>query len=118
MSVLLSLNHIDILKLATQILKKHQEDGENSPLNALKIHSWIEEGDKINPCMLKHLEAEEYRKKMEAAYLERDLLLKPLTEIVKESRDKLLELYRNDKKQLEKWGFVIEEKMKIKMADV
>lgn len=110
MRVLLSLNHIEILKLADQILKKHKEDGPNSPLKSLKDHSWTEEGGKINPCMAKHIEAEEYRRKMEEAYKERDILLKPITDIVKESRDKLMEFYRDDMKQLEKWGFVIEDK--------
>jgi len=116
MRVLLSLNHIEILKLANQILKKHLEDGVHSPLNTLKTHSWNEEGSKINPCMAKHLEAEDYRKKMEEAYLERDLLLNPLTEIVKESRDKLVELHRNDMKQLEKWGFNVEDIHKLKKS--
>jgi glycerophosphoryl diester phosphodiesterase len=114
MRVLLSLNHTEILKLANEIYKKHNEDGANSPLNALKDHNWEEEGDKINPCMSKHLEAEDYRRKMEEAYKERDLLLNPLTEIVKESRDKLVDLYRNDLKQLEKWGFTIEDNPKSK----
>jgi len=114
MRVLLSLNHIEILKLANQILKKHNEDGPNSPLKALKDHSWEEEGEKINPCLSKHLEAEDYRKKMEEAYKERDRLLNPLTEIVKESRDKLVELYRSDLKQLEQWGFTIEDKPRSK----
>ncbi len=114
MRVLLSLNHIEILKLANQIYKKHSEDGTNSPLKALKEHSWDEEGDKINSCLSKHLEAEDYRKKMEEAIIERDRLLNPLTEIVKESRDKLVELYRNDLIQLEKWGFKVEDKPKSK----
>ncbi len=112
MRVLLSLNHLEILKLADQILKKHKEDGASSPLISLKEHSWDKEGDKITPCLLKHIEAEEYRRKMEEAYKERDLLLKPITDIVKESRDKLMELYRDDMKQLEKWGFVIEDEAK------
>ncbi len=117
MRVLLSLNQMEILKLANQILKKHKEEGENSPLNFLKDHKWSEEANKINPCILKHLEAEEYRKKMEEACRERDLLLKPITDIVKESRDKLIELYRNNLQELEKWGFMIEDYPKSKITN-
>ena len=114
MSVLLSLNPVEILKLAKLIIQKHQEEGENSPLHTLKEHSWSIEGSKINQCLQKHVEAEELKAKMEAAYKERDLLLKPLTEIVKESRDKLIEINRNNLNPLKEWGFTVDESSKSK----
>jgi hypothetical protein len=44
---------------------------------------------------------------MELAYRERDLLLTPITETVKASRDLLLGVFRAKPKKLGDWGFKI-----------
>lgn len=66
------------------------------------------EGPKLDSALAKHNEAEELRKKMEAAYKERDLLLTDMPKIIRASRDILTGINSQNMKRLGDWGFTVE----------
>lgn len=108
MRVQIPKNSEELLKLATAILKKHTADGVNSPLNTMVDYKWANEGPKLPQAQAKHDEAEGYKKKMEAAYRERDLIMANTASIVRSSRDILTGINRENMKRLGDWGFTVE----------
>lgn len=98
-------NAEELLDLGVDIYKKHESDGDASPLKALKDYDWSVEGPKLNLALLKHKEAEALRRQMELAYKERDALLGNVEGIVKGSRDVLKGVYSKTPKKLGEWGF-------------
>ena len=101
-------NPEELLKLATAIYKKHVADAANSPLRLLGDYKWETEGPKLPTAQAKHDEAEGYRKKMDAAYRERDLIMANVTSIVRSSRDVLAGINHENMKRLGDWGFSVE----------
>ena len=101
-------NPEELLKLATSVNKKHTADGAASPLNLLTDYKWATEGPKLALAQAKHDEAEGYKKKMETAYRERDLIMANTTKIVRASRDVLTGINRDNMKRLGDWGFTVE----------
>jgi hypothetical protein len=104
-------NTEDLLKLAQIIYEKHQSLGDASPL---KVIEWDKLGAKVNQALAAHLEAEELKRKTELKYRERDTLLKPIDELVKQSRDLLKALYRSEPKKLGEFGFNVDDTPKVK----
>ncbi len=109
-------NAKDLLVLAEDILAKHTADGAASPLNLLEDITWATEGPKVATALAKHDEAEHYRLLMEKAYRERDLLMKETGIIVKNSRDLLTGIHRENMKRLGDWGFSVDHSPKAKKA--
>jgi hypothetical protein len=101
-------NPKDLLSLATSVFTKHTSDGDSSPLLLLKDFSWTIEGPKLVTAEAKHQEAEKYKKLMETAYRERDLIMADTANIVRASRDILSGINRENMKRLGDWGFTVE----------
>jgi hypothetical protein len=108
MRVVIPTNPEDLLKLATAINKKHTEDGAKSPLNSMVDCKWETESPKLPLAQAKHDEAEDYKKKMETAYRERDLIMVNIPKIVRSSRDILTGVNHDNMKRLGEWGFTVE----------
>jgi hypothetical protein len=101
-------NAEDTLSLASAIHKKHLADGANSPLKLLADTKWDTEGPKIAQAQAKHIEAEVYKSKMEAAYRERDLIMANIPNIIRSTRDLLAGINSSNMKRLAEWGFSVE----------
>lgn len=100
--ITISRNVQEVLELAEMIYRKHQELGKNSPLNTL---DWTTQGPKVATALAAHRRAEELKRQAERAYEERDAMLKSIDEIVKQTRDVLKGVYRNEPKKLGEFGF-------------
>jgi bifunctional DNA-binding transcriptional regulator/antitoxin component of YhaV-PrlF toxin-antitoxin module len=102
------------LTLAQKVFDKHQTDGNTSVLNTLADLDWNVIGPKIANCLTKHHEAEEYRRKMEEAYRERDLVLPEIEEILRASKSLLKAVYTKNPKKMGDWGFSVDDTPKPK----
>jgi hypothetical protein len=98
-----------LIDLAGNINKKHQDDKEQSPLKAMRVHKWEDNGPKIATCLEHHKKAEELKRQMEEEYRNRDLLLIDLVNSVKASRDILLGVCRDNPKIMGEWGFLVDD---------
>jgi hypothetical protein len=107
----------ELITLATAIFAKHIADGVASPLNILADIVWADEGSKIQQALDKHNEAEMHKMLMEKAYRERDLILKNTPAIVKNSRDLLTGIHRENMKRLSDWGFSVTDHKRNKKAN-
>ena len=92
----------DIIDLAKKVYDKHQADADSSLLKNL---DWNEAGASISKAIKAHEKAEELSRETIKMYQQRDLLLEPLTEIVRNSRDILTGSYKKEMKKLGDWGF-------------
>lgn len=107
MRVVIPRNPNDLIDLAEKIYGKHQEDGNESPLAAMKDRSWTNEGPRVAVCKEKHTKAEEARKLSESLTKECNIVLLDIDQIVKASRDVLLGVNRANPKRLADWGFTV-----------
>ncbi|MBL0326523.1 MAG: hypothetical protein IPP61_15285 [Cytophagaceae bacterium] len=105
--IMIPTNVQEVLELAEIINAKHATDGEASPLNTLQYMNLTGMGPKVTACQQQHLKAEELRRQMELAYRERDVMLNPIAETIKASRDLLMGVYRSQPKRLGEWGFKV-----------
>lgn len=103
----------DLINLARLIFKKHIADGNASPLNALSDYTWEEYGPKIEEALTKHNEAEEYMRRAEQCYRDRDRIIGNLDGLVKASRDLLKAAFRKTPKKLGEWGFEVNDTPKL-----
>ena len=106
----ISRNVQEVLEQAQRLIKKHNTDAQVSVLNALQDTNWTDVNTKVDTCLAHHLRAEELKRQMELAYRERDLLLMPITETVKASRDLLLGVFRANPKKLGDWGYKVSDR--------
>jgi hypothetical protein len=97
------------IALAEKINAKHIEAGAQSPLHSLETNKWEENGPKVATCRQLHNEAETKKQQAEVAYRQRDVLLDPITNSIKASRDLLIGVYRENPKKLIDWGFVVDD---------
>ncbi|MCX6272656.1 MAG: hypothetical protein NTU44_15840 [Bacteroidetes bacterium] len=107
--IAISQNPPEILDLAAKVYSKHQAEGENSQLKALKDQDWSKVGPTIATAKEKHQLAENLKGQMEAAYRERDLLLGPIDDILKSSRNLLKAVNSKNPKRLAEWGFAVDD---------
>jgi hypothetical protein len=108
------LNIEENLDLAKKVFDKHKADGASSLLNNLQDYDWDKIGANVSICLAKHLEAEEYRRKMEGAYRERDLHLPEINEALRASKSLLKAAFSKNPKKLGDWGFSVDDTPKIK----
>ncbi len=97
----------ELLKLGTLIYNKHLADGTKSPLNSLSDYNWNDHGPNLPLASAKHDEAEEYTRRAEQAYRERDRLMGDVTGLVRSSRDLLKAVFSKTPKKLGEWGFEV-----------
>src|SRR5438067_700358 len=98
----------DLLKLGARINEKHTADGANSPLKVMQDYKWDTIGPKLSPALAKHLEAEKYRRDMEKAYQDRDIMMGDIKGIVTSTRDFLKGTYSKTPKTLGDYGFTVD----------
>jgi len=97
----------ELLHLANLVYKKHQADGKDSPLNALEDYKWDDIGPNLALAAAKHEEAEEYSRRAEQAYRERDRLMGDIKGLIQASRDLLKAIFKKSPKKLGEWGFEV-----------
>ena len=102
------------LNLAQKVFNKHLNDGSTSLLLTLDGLEWKEIGPKIETCLKKHIESEEYKRKMEEAYRERDLVLPEIQEILRASKSLLKATFSKNPKKMGEWGFTVDDTPKVK----
>ena len=101
----------ELLNLARLIFEQHRSLGEKSPLSPL---DWDNLGKNVGTALEFHLEAEALKRQMELKYRERDALLTPLDELVRQSRDLLKAIYKKEPKKLGDFGFSVDDTPRIK----
>jgi hypothetical protein len=102
------------LTLAQKVFDKHLFDGDASLLNNLDGMDWKVTGNKIAECLRKHQEAEDYKRKMEEAYRDRDLALPEIQEILRASKSLLKASFPKNPKKMGDWGFTVDDTPKVK----
>lgn len=110
--VIIPRNAAQRLELASLIYVKHLDLANSSPLNSLQSNGWSTNGPEIASAQALHHQAEEFKRQMELAYRQRDLLLGKIDESIKSSRDLLLGVYRTNPKELGQWGFEVDDSKK------
>jgi hypothetical protein len=98
------INSKELIDLADKVYKKHLAEAANSPLRPL---AWATLGPTLPQVLTLHNQAEALRKQMEAAYEQRDKLLKPVADIVRASRDILTGVHQKEMKKLGDWGYEV-----------
>ena len=109
-------NPKELLDLSIKVLTKHAADAAASPLNLLQDIDIAVESSKAAAALLKHNEAEDLRLQMEKAYKDRDFLMSNTATFVKNSRDLLTGMHRENMKRLGDWGFTVDHSAKAKKA--
>ena len=97
----------DVLDLASDVYKKHTNDGASSPLFNLDGIDWAVIGPTIPTALNLHKQAESLKKQADEAYRERDLYMPAIEEAVKASRNLLKSHNQKNPKRLGEWGFKV-----------
>ena len=97
----------ELIDLAKKVYKKHQDLGATSPLNSLQSNKWEVNGPNVATALGYQEQAEELKRQAENLYKQRDLLLAPIKESIRSSRDVLLGIYRENPRALGEWGFEV-----------
>jgi cell division protein ZapA (FtsZ GTPase activity inhibitor) len=104
--VKISTNPEELLKLAELVAKKHRELGSKSPLTAL---DWDIQADNVGKALELHRQAKEYERLAEQAHEQRNALVTPLDDLLKQTRDLLKALYRAEPRKLGEFGFEVDD---------
>ena len=104
----------EIINLSEGIYATHLAKGAASPLNSMEDHDWGVLGPTIPQAAQLHKKAGDLKREMEKAFRERDLLIGPLDEANKASRDLLTGVYRKNMKRMGDWGFTVDDTPKVK----
>lgn len=112
--VIISSNIEENLQLAQKVFDKHKIDATASLLKSLQDVDWDKLGPEITVCLAKHLEAEEFKRKMEDAYRERDLMLPNIVDALRASKSLLKAAFSKNPKKLGEWGFTVDDTPKTK----
>lgn len=102
------------LTLAKKVFAKHLLDANTSLLTNIEGLDWNEIGPKIEVCLEKHLEAEEFKRKMEENYRDRDNILPEIQEILRASKSLLKASFPKNPKKMGEWGFTVDDTPKQK----
>lgn len=101
-------NPVELIELAKKVKDKHLLDGTNSPLNVISTEvDWSALDGSLDKCKALGEKAQELSRQVEQLYEERDLLLRPVNEAVKKSRNLLKNAYPSNPKKLGEWGFQV-----------
>ena len=95
--------------IADKVVAKHNADGNSSPLNQLTTCDWSKIIPAVEAAKNWHKQAEDFKKKMENAYRERDLLMPIINDMLKHSRNYLKGLFPDNPKRLGGWGFEVDD---------
>ncbi len=103
-----------VLKLAGKIYSRHQADGPESPLHHLEDFNWAQIGPDVARAQQLHDLAESLKAQMEAAYRDRDALMKGIAGVTSSSRGLLKARFSKTPKRLGDWGFEVDDTVKVK----
>lgn len=98
---------VSLLALAGKVYQKSQELGATSPLSAMQSNNWETNGPNVATALGYQQQAEALKKQVEKLYEQRDLLLGPIKQSVRSSRDILLGIYSENPKELGEWGYEV-----------
>jgi hypothetical protein len=112
--VIIPSNPEELLELASKVYKKHQDDGDASPLKVMQDNSWDVEGPKIENCLNNHEKAEEHARLAEQYYRERDKDLPFIRAVVQNSSTLLKSIHAKNPKILGNYGFEVDDTKQIK----
>ena len=102
--VIIPNNPKEKLDLAARVFSKHSSLGPTSPLSPL---DWSVHGPNINNALVLNDKAEDLKRQMEQAYEQRDLLLEPIDDLLKQSRDMLKSVYRKEPRKIGEFGYTV-----------
>jgi hypothetical protein len=91
-----------MLNLARKMREKHVIDGEASPLRVL---NWATVNALIDRSIISDEQADQMRREKLHAYQRRDTDMQELLEVLRNSRDILTGVHRDEMKALGEWGF-------------
>lgn len=111
--VKISTNTEERLHLAELVAKKHQELGNASPLTPL---DWDKQADNVGKALELHKQAKVYERLAKQAHEQRNMLLTPIDDLLKQTRDLLKALYRTEPKKLGEFGFMVDDTPRKKKA--
>lgn len=115
--IVLPISAKGILDLAQKIYQKHLNDGSASPLHNMEGNPWNVMGPEVMYAQAKHEEAEDYRRKMEEAYRERDKHVPRYAELLRATAALLKALFRTNPKRLGEWSFDVDDSTPIKKTN-
>lgn len=99
----------DFLNVTKNIVAKHKELGEKSPLKMLEDYDFDEISPMADAAFTKHNEAEDYAGKAEAAYRERDKQKPLLNDATRAALNLLKAKYAKNPKMLIEWGVEVDD---------
>ena len=99
----------DLLDLAKVVGDKHQKEGTSSPLKLSVDYNWDELVAEIDKCKELHTAAEDFKRKMEETYRERDISLPNIESAVRAASALLKGVYAKNPKRLGDWGFNVDD---------
>ena len=97
-------NPTDCLKLASAIMQKHTNLNDGSPVKGL---DWTANGPAITAASGFDNQAAQLHRDAEVATGERDKLMPAVVEFVRQNRDVLVGVYRQNPKKLGEFGFTV-----------
>ncbi len=95
------------LTLAAAIFKKHTDDDINSPLKMMVDHDWTITGPQVEEVLDIHEQAEDLRRRSEALYKKRDLMMANIDKIIRASANTLKGIHSQNIKRLGEWGYEV-----------
>ena len=102
----------ELLDLSNKVYLKDTADGDKSVLKAMEGYNWPIVGPTIETALQKHSEAEDYKRKMEEAYRDRDNLLPAIEDMLRKSKNLLKAMYPNNPKRLGEYGLDVDDSPK------
>jgi hypothetical protein len=96
-----------LIDLGVKVYARHCVMGNKSPLLALHINSWEENGEEVNNALRLHELIKDESLSREYFY-KRDELVTKIKASIQASHDLLSDIYRDNPKELDFWGFDIE----------
>ena len=99
----------EFFALLKAVQAKHLAEGGNSPLKSAEDYDWNELAAIIARCEEQHKLAEEYKRKMEESYRQRDLDMPGLLDALNGAKLLLKGVYRKNPKKMGEWGFQVDD---------
>jgi hypothetical protein len=75
----------------------------------LKVLEWDKQAENVGKALDLHKQAKEYECLAEQAHEQRNALITPLDDLLKQTRDLLKALYRAEPKKLGEFGFTVDD---------
>lgn len=107
--VLMPSNPFELIDLGIKVYARHCIMGNKSPLLAIKINSWEENGPEVNNALRLHELIETDFNPSQEYFRKQDELLAKIKASLEASHDLLSDMYPDNREEFGFWGFNIEE---------